>query len=176
MLRERCLFIGDSLIEFFDWQKRFPDKEILNLGLAGETVEGLFKRLISLIDKLPPPDVILIMTGTNNLGMEEYGFLGSYEKIILTFKKSFPEAKIVANSLLPMQLPWLSEQAVPRANIALREMSGKMAVSYLDVFNPFICRMNRTDKTCFLEDGVHLTDYGYEVWSEVIADFLSRPG
>lgn len=176
MLRERCLFIGDSLIEFFDWQKRFPDKEILNLGLAGETVEGLLKRLIPLIDKLPPPDVVLIMTGTNNLGMEEYGFFDPYEEIILTFKKSFPRATIAVNSLLPMQLPWLAEHAVPRINTALRELSEKMAVSYVDVFNPFICRMNKTGKACFLEDGVHLTDFGYEVWSEVIADFLARPG
>jgi hypothetical protein len=35
------LFLGHSLIEFFDWQKRFPDHLAVNLGKAGESVEGL---------------------------------------------------------------------------------------------------------------------------------------
>jgi len=37
--------MGDSLIEFFNWQERFPDREVFNYGIAGETAEGLLARL-----------------------------------------------------------------------------------------------------------------------------------
>jgi len=42
MQQKTILFIGDSLTEFFDWQKRFPGHKVVNLGSAGETVETLF--------------------------------------------------------------------------------------------------------------------------------------
>ena len=40
-MAKRFLFIGDSLVEFFNWQERFPDKKVYNFGSAGETAEGL---------------------------------------------------------------------------------------------------------------------------------------
>ncbi|HDH01537.1 MAG TPA: GDSL family lipase, partial [Nitrospirae bacterium] len=47
------LFLGHSLIEFFDWQTRFPDHRVASLGVAGETVEGLLSRLDGIIKEYP---------------------------------------------------------------------------------------------------------------------------
>ena len=68
---EPFLFIGDSLIEFFNWQKRFPDRKILNCGNAGETAEGLLARLPNVIQQVPPPALVMIMTGINNVAIHE---------------------------------------------------------------------------------------------------------
>ncbi len=65
----RLLFIGDSLIEYFDWQERFPKNSVYNMGVAGETVEGLYARLQVVYLQLDTPDAIFIMSGINNLAM-----------------------------------------------------------------------------------------------------------
>jgi len=44
MTAKRLLFIGDSLIEFFDWQGRFSDCLVKKLGRAGETVQEILAR------------------------------------------------------------------------------------------------------------------------------------
>ena len=82
MSADKFLFIGDSLIQFFNWQERFPDKNIFNYGIAGETAEGLLARLPNIINQVQSPALVMIMTGINNLSMEDYGFLFSYKKII----------------------------------------------------------------------------------------------
>ncbi len=46
---KNIVFIGDSLTGYFDWQKRFPDYDVKNLGIGGETVEGLMGRMDRII-------------------------------------------------------------------------------------------------------------------------------
>ena len=67
----RILFIGHSLIEFFDWQRRFPTHSTVNLGVAGETTEGLLSRTEHVIESHPSADLIFLMTGLNNIAMDE---------------------------------------------------------------------------------------------------------
>src|SRR6056300_1287716 len=102
MPADRFLFIGDSLIQFFNWQERFPDKNIFNYGMPGETAEGLLARLPNIINQVHSPALIMIMTGINNLAMEDYGFLFSYEKIITLLQESYGQATIAITSLLPV--------------------------------------------------------------------------
>ena len=35
---QKLMLVGDSMIEFFDWQERFADLEVNNLGRSGESV------------------------------------------------------------------------------------------------------------------------------------------
>jgi len=88
------LFIGHSLIEFFDWQKRFPSHKVSNLGVAGETVERLLLRLERIIKRHPSADIIFLMTGLNNLAMGDTGFLDPYRKIIETLSSAYPSARV----------------------------------------------------------------------------------
>jgi len=167
----QSLFIGDSLIEFFNWQKRFPDRKIHNFGSAGETAEGLLVRLPRIMERCDSPDLILIMTGTNNIAMEDYGFLLTYEKIIDLLQKDYPQAVIVMTSLLPMDLFFLGE-AVPRVNKRLREIAKEKNIIYLDLYPLFLGEDLKPIRTCYEADGVHLSETGYEVWAGAIEDFV----
>ncbi|HSR35845.1 MAG TPA: GDSL family lipase, partial [Desulfurivibrionaceae bacterium] len=78
MATPQLIFLGDSLIEFCDWRTYFPDQPIINLGLAGETVQELRQRIDRLDGRLQSATWLLLMIGTNNVAMEEYGFLPDY--------------------------------------------------------------------------------------------------
>jgi len=163
------LFIGDSLIEFFNWQERFPEKQVHNFGSAGETAEGLLSRLPQIIRRLEKPELIMIMTGTNNIAMEDYGFLSTYEKIIDLLQKNYLQSTIVMTSLLPIELFFLGE-AVPRVNRRLRDIARNKDVLFLDLYPLFLGADAKAVKDYYDADGVHLSPEGYEVWAQALED------
>lgn len=163
------LFIGDSLIEFFDWQKRFPARKIFNCGIAGETAEGLLARLPDIIQQVQSPGLVVIMTGINNVAMEDYSFLFSYEKIISRLQQAYKQTVIVITSLLPVDLYFLGD-AVPRINRRLKDLALQSGTVYLDLYPLFIDRNSRVISSYYEPDGVHLSDAGYEIWSKTIEE------
>jgi lysophospholipase L1-like esterase len=166
-MADQFLFIGDSLIQFFNWQERFPGKNIINYGMAGETAEGLLARLPDIINRIPSPALVMIMTGINNLAMEDYGFLFTYEKIISLLQETYGQSTIVMTSLLPADLFFLGD-AVPRVNKRLQGIAQKSTILYLDLYPLFLDENAKTITSYFEADGVHLSDAGYEVWAEAL--------
>jgi len=161
------LFIGDSLIEFCNWQKRFPNDQVYSFGSAGETAEGLLARLPNIIRRVPPPSLVMTMTGTNNIAMEDYGFLATYEKIISLLQKNYPQAIIVMSSLLPIELFFLGD-AIPRVNRRLKDIARDKNIVYLDLYPLFLGEDSKAITAYYALDGVHLSEEGYEVWARAL--------
>ena len=171
----RLLFIGDSLIEFFDWQERFPKNSVYNMGVAGETVEGLYSRLQVLYTQLDTPDAIFIMSGINNLAMGHKKFITTYHKIVRGLKKQYKSPKIpkiFVQSLLPVLFPWISNEEIKGVNLQLKKMADAEKVGYLDIYSLFLDPEGRTIADYLLEDGVHVSQKGYNVWSNEIVKHL----
>jgi len=170
---KRILFIGDSLIEFFDWQARFPGHRVANLGRAGETVEGLLSRIKAITMKHPSPRLVFIMTGINNAAMEDLGFLDSYGKIIDHLKAACPGARIFVHSLLPTLLPWISDASLQEVNRSLARMAEEKGGEFIDLYRLFVDGEGAAVKDYLLADGVHLSDQGYAVWAETLEKIIA---
>ena len=160
----KLLFLGDSLVEFHNWQTCFPAHQVVNAGMAGETVAGLMANLPRLLRRCPDPDRVVIMIGANNLLREDYGFLPDYKKILATLVGILPSERITITSLLPFQVPHLAPSIVPRLNQGLLQLSRQKKTGFLDLFAAFHTEA-RSVAACFTEDGVHLSDLGYAIWS-----------
>jgi lysophospholipase L1-like esterase len=167
------LFLGDSLIEFFDWQERFPGHGIANLGVAGEPVEGLSSRLDGIIRKYPSADLIFIMTGINNVAMEDLDILDTYRGILGKLKTAYPETGIYVNSLLPALVEFISDDSIQRINNSLKKLAGKSGGAYLNVYSLFVDEKGQPRKDYLLDDGVHLSDRGYAVWSRALENIIN---
>lgn len=170
----RLLFIGDSLIEFYDWQRRFTGNEVFNYGIAGETVEGLYSRLQVVLNKISSPDFVFIMTGINNVAMGDRSFIKTYRKIVAEIKAKSPSAKIFIHSLLPVLLPFITNDEIREINIELRDMAERENVSYFDIHPVFLDASGSPRTSFLLDDGVHLSDEGYLAWSAEIEEQLLR--
>ncbi len=107
------------------------------------------------------------MTGINNVAMEDYGFLFTYEKIIASLRETYGQTAIVITSLLPLDLFFLAD-AVPRVNGQLKDIAQKNNILYLDLYPLFIDENSRTITSYFEADGVHLSTDGYEVWARAL--------
>ncbi|MBC8317571.1 MAG: GDSL family lipase [Desulfobulbaceae bacterium] len=170
---KKVFFIGDSLIEFFDWQRRFPEYDIDNEGIAGETVRGLLLAFPHITSRLDVPDAVVLMIGTNNLAMDDYAFLGDYQEILDSFQSLYPGCRVAVTSLLPLYLPWLAPDAVERLNDILRQKAEKSGGDFLDIFSRFR-DAGKGERGLFLEDGVHLSDAGYAVWAKALEEYFAE--
>lgn len=164
----KLLFLGDSLIEFYDWQSRFPAHAVVNGGRSGETAAGLLANLPRLLRRCPDPERAVIMIGTNNLLREDYGFLPGYAKILDALGDTLSPAQITVTSLPPFRAAHLAPSVVPRLNQELRQLSQQKKAAFLDLFSAFNTEAPNL-AACFTEDGVHLSDLGYTIWSACLA-------
>lgn len=171
---KNILFIGDSLIEFFDWQDRFPGHEVTNLGRAGETVEGLLSRVERIIGNHPSPDLIFIMTGINNVAMEDLDSLDPYRKVIEQLSAAYPETGIFIHSLLPTMLPWITNASIQEMNRSLAGIAKEKGVEFIDLYSKFIDTQGMPMKAYLLSDGVHLSDKGYAVWAKAVEGIVNK--
>ena len=166
------LFIGHSLIEFFDWQKKFSAHRVANLGVAGETVEGLLARIDKIIKECSSVDLIFIMTGLNNVAMEDFDFFDSYKKILERLSTAYPSARIFIHSLLPTTVDFIPDESIRDVNDSLKSLVRDTRVEFLDVYKLFVNRAGRPVKDYLLDDGVHLSDKGYAVWSKALEEII----
>jgi lysophospholipase L1-like esterase len=168
------LFIGHSLIEFFDWQGRFPDHRVANLGVAGESVEGLLSRTDVITAKHSSADCIFIMTGLNNIAMEDFSFLASYREIIEKLSAAYPSALIYVHSIFPVIFEFISNESIREINSSLKDVSADMGVQYLDFYGLFIDETGHPLRELLLDDGVHLSNKGYAVWSDRLERLINK--
>jgi lysophospholipase L1-like esterase len=83
----QLVFIGDSLTQWFNWQGRFPDYVVVNLGISGETVEGLLARRERIRSQINDPEDVFLMSGINNIANEQLPGINNRK---LSFKASCP--------------------------------------------------------------------------------------
>jgi lysophospholipase L1-like esterase len=168
------VFIGDSLTEWFDWQRRFPDHTVTNLGISGEPVEGLLDRRDRVRASIDGPDFIFLMTGINNIAMEQYDIVNPYREIVRNLTTWYKRSKIVVQSILPVTLEWISNTVIKDTNRRLEQIAREYNAEYLDVSRLFVDAQGNPISRYLQEDGVHLSGAGYAVWANEVERFLKQ--
>jgi lysophospholipase L1-like esterase len=166
------LFIGHSLIEFFDWQGRFPAHNVANLGVAGETMEGLLRRIGRITEGQPSADVLFLMSGLNDVAMEDLGFIDQYREVVRILTSAYPDAPLYIHSLLPTSVEFIDNRTIEDVNVSLRDIAEETGTVYLDIYGFFVREDGSVVREYLLDDGVHLSDKGYEIWSGVLEEII----
>ncbi len=167
------LLLGDSLIEYFDWQERFPGQMCANLGMAGESIGGLLARLRSTIDKYPEADMVIIMTGINNVAMGDIEFSDIYRTILERLSSAYTGARIVINSLLPTAVDFINNGSIVDINSSLKALTEETGSEFLDIYSLFIDKAGDPIREYLLDDGVHLSAAGYAVWAAALEKIIN---
>ena len=166
---ETLLMLGDSLIEWGDWESLLPDYRIINRGFAGETVGGLAARLADEINMVDEPDRIVILSGTNDLLMGDQSFPAIFETMLPRLQLMCPETEIILVGLAPLQM---ALQMTDEINLRLADIAMDSGCRFLDLFEPFHMQCRPVGNPCFLPDGVHFSPHGYRVFGTALAAML----
>ncbi|HTG01370.1 MAG TPA: GDSL-type esterase/lipase family protein [Nitrospirota bacterium] len=168
----KLVFIGDSLTQWYDWQRRFSDHEVSNLGISGETVEGLLARREHIRLQVHDPDFIFLMTGINDIANGQYHIFEPYHEIVRNFTTWYKKAQLVIQSILPVELEWIGSSVIDEANGRLERLAREFGADYLNVHRSFVDAAGKVKKGYLSDDGVHLNVRGYEAWSHDVERYL----
>ncbi len=171
---KHLIFIGDSLTQWFDWEGRFPGHRVMNLGISGETVEGLLARRERIRSTVEAPDFIFLMTGINNIANGQHDILVPYREVVRNLATWFKKSKIVVQSILPVGLTWISNDIIKDTNLHLREIAGEYHADYLDVYSLFVDAKGNPRSGYLSDDGVHLASKGYKTWAKEVERYLKK--
>ncbi len=169
MAQGTFLFIGDFYIAEFDWQNRIPHFEVINYGGQDETVEEVLRRIPRIEKVAPVPDIILIMTGIQNVINKDYTFVDQIRRMVIRLINRYPETEIIVNSLPNIHTDFLVEEAILHLNKSIATMARETGSCYLDNFEI----LKEKKAKIFKKDGIHLTAKAYDKWARSFLEFVA---
>ena len=168
------VFLGDSLTEGGNWADWFPDLEVVNLGVSGDTTEKVLERLPEVCEK--SPSTVVVMIGTNDLawrrGVEQ--IVRNVESILWRLRNDLPDARLIIQSVLPRDREMADR--VRDINIHIRQFASTVHAEWVDLW-PAFAEEDGEIKAELSPDRLHLNEAGYEAWAGVLREHLSAtPG
>jgi lysophospholipase L1-like esterase len=163
------VFLGDSITELGLWNEWIADLSVINRGIAGDTTEGLLKRLDSAVGS---QRVISLLIGTNDvaLGLDPDHVATNIETIIEQIGIRAPSTKILLNSVMPRARHFRSD--LLNLNDKLEAIALSRHVTYVDLW-PALSDSSGQLRPEFTLDRTHLTGAGYEAWVKVLKEHVS---
>ena len=172
--------IGDSLTDGAEWKEMFPEQDIVNRGIDGDTTHGVLARLDSIM-KLEPKEVF-VMIGINDFA-EQHRPLASvfahYRTLIRRLSQT--GAQVFVQSTLPCNESKGAWKSCASLNPQIRQLNARLKtlasendnVIFLDL-RPVLARKGGLKRE-LTYDGVHLNGEGYRLWKDAIAPHMPPP-
>ncbi|AJW62799.1 Spore germination lipase LipC [Elizabethkingia miricola] len=201
-----CLCFGDSITYgeydgvsggWTDILKRYfhsrfineniEELNVFNLGIGGETTNGLVNRFSIEADARTSPDqnLIFFAYGANDVAMKEgkrmtdvIKLRANLQEVVEKAKKITPYLYIisilpVASAIDGITVPsgkQRSNQIIEEYNQSLQEFAAQHEIVFIDLYHSFFA-----EKDILLSvDGVHPNDKGYQFIAEHIKPFIER--
>lgn len=167
------VFFGDSLTYYGDFASVFPHKVVCNLGLRGDTLDGMKKRLEQI--QIVNPGVIFLMAGLNdvaNCTADEFGV--RYDTLIRVIHHILPKSEIVLQSLLPVNNVEFDiscdNKQIVGCNKRIRALATLHSIRYIDLYSLYL-REGVLPKEMTV-DGIHLKKERYQNWYRLLTSNL----
>jgi len=176
------VFIGDSITQGWGnnktWQKHFAPLKAANFGISGDQTGHVLWRITEggELDSIKPK-VAVVMIGTNNTGGHTADQIaGGIKLIVETIHKKTPTTKVLLLAVFPRDAKPGTDRRVKiteiNKSIAKLDDGGK-TVKFLDIGAKFLDKDGNLPKDV-MNDYLHLTAKGYEIWAEAIMPTLTE--
>jgi lysophospholipase L1-like esterase len=177
------VMIGDSITYGGDWNLLLNNKKVANLGINGDSTDGILNRLGDIY--LLNPTICFIMIGINdfqgNRSVETV--LSNYREIITEIKKQ--NIRVVVQSVLHLgekyyinriggknKNDWkIINDKVKNLNEKLETLASEFDVEFVNINNG-LSRNNILEEIYGDESGLHLSLAGYKKWAEIIKPMI----
>lgn len=175
------LFLGDSITDFYDLEKYFPDEPVVNSGISGNTTEDILKNMKKRVYQYNPSKVFLLI-GTNDLLREKSPdeIFQNIKKIIESIKTERGKATIYVESIYPVNSEMEDSGAANRKNEDIQEINEKLYayckaenIEFIDMYK-LLQDENRNLKEDYTKDGLHLNDEGYKIVTKKLKEYLKE--
>ncbi len=169
------LFTGSSSIRFWkDPAKDFNNPKILNRGFGGSQIIDLIEKFDQVILQYHPKKIV-IYSGDNDVqeGKSAEIVFGDFCTLYGMIKAKLPETEVYYIAIKPSLNRWAKVLEMKKTNTMINEfLNTKSNGYYVDIFSPMIGTEGKPCKKWFVEDGLHMTKEGYELWTKILTPYL----
>lgn len=174
-LQNGILFTGSSSIRM--WKNPdmdFNNPKILNRGFGGSQIIDLIENFDQVILKYHPQKIV-IYSGDNDIqeGKSAEIVFGDFCVLYGMIKAKLPNAEVYYIAIKPSLNRWNKVIEMQKANTMIHEyLNTKSNAAFVDIFSPMIDITGKPSKKWFMEDGLHMTDEGYQLWTKILAPYI----
>ncbi len=180
----KLVLIGNSITHYWageptgqpargqgSWKKYFEPKNAVNLGFGWDRIENVLWRIYhGELDSISPKQIV-VMIGTNNIGLNSNGeIIDGLQFLLHAIQTKQPAARILLMGILPRRD---MEERVLKINHQLAAMHFTGSIKYADAGYLFVKKDKKIDESLF-SDGLHPNEKGYEKLGEFINAHLFK--
>ncbi len=169
------LFAGSSSIRGWEsLQQDFPFVPVIQRGFGGSEMEDLLYYTDRIVTPYKP-SVIIVYEGDNDIanGKSPARVFTDFKKFVEQVHTALPDAKIGYISIKPSIARWSLVEEMAEANRMIRKFTlWAPNLEYIDIFSPMLGLDGKPRNELLIEDGLHLTPAGYELWTEIVTPYL----
>lgn len=169
------LFMGSSSIRRWELEHDFPGLAVLNRGFGGSQISDsiyYFKRIVS----KHAPKTVVLYAGDNdiNAGKSPDAVFRDFQVLAGLVRDGLPGTRLIYICIKPSLQRWHLVETMRQANRLIRDFSETQDwIEYVDVDTPMIGGDGKPRAELFVEDGLHLSEKGYQLWTSLLLPFLS---
>jgi lysophospholipase L1-like esterase len=179
----RVVFIGDSITDYWNLKKSFPNSDYINRGISGQTTPQMLLRFFPDVISLRP-DLVVILGGTNDIARDPGPHVPvqmmkdsiramvelAYQHRIRVVLCSIPPVSDYSGVSRTSERP---AAAIDDWNKWLRQYATEAHAAFADYFS-VTTDHKRLLRAEFSRDGVHPNERGYAVMAPVIEKAIGQ--
>lgn len=168
------LFIGSSSIRMWDLDSSFPDQPVINRGFGGSEVADAVHFAHRIVIPYQPRTIVLY-AGDNDISREKTPcrIHTDFREFVETVHVELPETRILFIAIKPSLARWKLVHRMRAANALIRmDCEEDPLLTYVDVEPAMLGDDGRPRGELFKDDGLHLNETGYALWSDLVRTHL----
>lgn len=179
IIPENVVFLGDSITNYYDLDKYYPENNVVNSGISGNVANDILSDMYNRVYKYNPSKVFLLI-GTNQIpiGDSDDKIIDGIKHIIDEIRENRPHAKIYVESIYPVnkkinenKVKNRENKRIVKLNMKIKKLTKKLDyVEYINVYDSLLDGevLNKD----YSYDGLHLNDKGYEIVTDVLKNHI----
>lgn len=171
------VFVGSSSIRRWDTlEEDFPGVEVIKRGFGGSQMSDAAHYAERIVLPYEPRQVV-VYAGDNDLWADRTPerVLEDFQTLVSRIHERLPEARVSFIAIKPSLARWSIIDRVREANRLVMEYAATdPRIDYIDVYTPMLASDGTPRAELLVDDELHLSAEGYEVWREAVAPFILR--
>lgn len=172
-----ALFMGSSSIRMWDLKKYFTGIPVVNRGFGGSYISdsAYYAGRIAAPCK---PRVIVLYAGDNDItdGKPPERVAADFNDFTGAVRAGSPGVPVIYISIKPSPSRWKLWPKMLEANALIkRSCEARQPCRFLDVGPSMLGADGMPRPELFQPDGLHMTDQGYRLWTDMLTPLLTAP-
>ena len=184
----QLVFDGDSITSWFAnysgpgnsgveiWKERYAKLGAFDFGIPGDSTQHLLWRLANGQMNGIHPKLILLLIGTNNLGLNtDEEIIEGIEAIVNQYRKLCPNAVILLQGIFPRERLASNpiRSRIKAINKKIATFADGKSVIFMDLGDKFL-QPDGSITTEIMRDYLHPNESGYRIWADAIQPYVDR--